>query len=151
MKITVQPGDSPEFRSLGKSLPVPPGVDVTEWATQTMRNLYPEVREVETKIIAQEPAAEKKYVHLEIHHCSPQAFVAFEGSLAIPVAREKDGNKLLFVRCDPTAAIFVNQGVWHGGPIAPGGPARFLVVLAQGTGAADTTKEPLEPPFLAEV
>ncbi|MDQ3767211.1 MAG: ureidoglycolate lyase [Actinomycetota bacterium] len=35
--------------------------------------------------------------------------------------------------------VILNQGVWHGAPLAVGGPVRAVVLLLEGTGANDTT------------
>ena len=35
--------------------------------------------------------------------------------------------------------VVLNQGVWHGAPLAIGGPACAVVLLLEGTGAIDTT------------
>jgi ureidoglycolate lyase len=41
-------------------------------------------------------------------------------------------------RVEPGQAVLLAAGVWHGAPLADGGPARAMVVLKQGTGRDDT-------------
>jgi ureidoglycolate lyase len=41
-------------------------------------------------------------------------------------------------RVQPGQALLLGAGVWHGAPLADGGPARVMVLLQQGTGRDDT-------------
>jgi ureidoglycolate lyase len=41
-------------------------------------------------------------------------------------------------RVAPGQAVLLGAGVWHGAPLAAGGPARAMVLLQQGTGRDDT-------------
>jgi ureidoglycolate hydrolase len=41
-------------------------------------------------------------------------------------------------RVQPGQAVILAAGVWHGAPLADGGPARAMVLLRKGTGSDDT-------------
>ena len=41
-------------------------------------------------------------------------------------------------RVEPDQAVLLGAGVWHGAPLADGGPARAMVLVQQGTGRDDT-------------
>lgn len=42
-------------------------------------------------------------------------------------------------RVPPGSGVAMNAGVWHGAPLADGGPARAIVLLLEGTGREDVT------------
>ena len=42
-------------------------------------------------------------------------------------------------RVTPGAGVVMDAGVWHGAPLADGGPARAIVLILEGTGRDDVT------------
>ncbi|MBO8127538.1 MAG: hypothetical protein H0Z38_09945 [Firmicutes bacterium] len=150
MKLRMVSGISPEFAPFGKVISAPRGVDLPNWAREVFRSTYPEVSELEVKTLELGQMSSKDYTRLEIHYKSPQAFVITKGKIAVPVAAERHGSKVIFVEGEANSVIFVNPGIWHGGPFALA-DASLLVLLAKGTGESDTIKQPLEEPIVAEV
>jgi ureidoglycolate hydrolase len=74
------------------------------------------------------------------------AYVAPKGDLSDDGATpERDGFRVF--RIPTGSGIAMEPGVWHGAPFALGEPSRAIVLLLQGTGAADTRIVRFEQPI----
>lgn len=84
----------------------------------------------------------------ERHMRSPEVIVPLDGDCAVyvgPPDHPQEPQRLpalgsfqvFLVRAGQ--GVILNQGVWHGAPLAVERPARAVVLLLQGTGATDTT------------
>jgi len=63
--------------------------------------------------------------------------LVYVGPAAPPDRPDPDGFRVF--RVDPGRAVILAPGVWHGAPLAVGGPARAIVLLKSGTGRDDTS------------
>jgi ureidoglycolate hydrolase len=84
----------------------------------------------------------------ERHMRSLEAIVPVAGSCLVYVAppgHPDDPARLLafesfeVFRVPPGSGVVMDAGVWHGAPLADGGPARAIVLLLKGTGREDVT------------
>jgi ureidoglycolate hydrolase len=78
----------------------------------------------------------------ERHERSPEMIVTVAGSCLVYVSpaapeREEPGAFEVF-RLGSGQGVILAPGVWHGAPLALGGPAAALVLLREGTGVEDT-------------
>lgn len=84
----------------------------------------------------------------ERHMRSPETIFPLDGDCAVYVGPPDhpdepqrlpalDGFKVFLVRAGQ--GVILDQGVWHGAPLAVEGPTRAVVLLLEGTGATDTT------------
>lgn len=78
----------------------------------------------------------------ERHARSPEMIVALAGDCLVYVAaadpgRDEPGPFAIF-RLHPGQGVILAPGVWHGAPLAAGGPAAAMVLLREGTGVEDT-------------
>jgi ureidoglycolate lyase len=77
----------------------------------------------------------------ERHERSPEMIVALAGECLVYVAaadpgREQPGGFEVF-RLRPGQGVIMSPGVWHGAPLAAGGPAAAMVLLRERTGVED--------------
>lgn len=92
--------------------------------------------------------APMKFDWAERHMRSPETILPLDGDCAVYVGLPDhsdepqrlpalDAFKVFLVRAGQ--GIILDQGVWHGAPLAVESPARAVVLLLEGTGATDTT------------
>jgi ureidoglycolate hydrolase len=77
----------------------------------------------------------------ERHRRSPEMIVALAGDCLVYVApadpgRDEPGSFEVF-RLRPGQGVILSPGVWHGAPLAAGGPAAAMVLLREGTSVED--------------
>jgi ureidoglycolate lyase len=84
----------------------------------------------------------------ERHLRSPEAIVPVAGSCLVYVAppdhpEEPDRlprfDAFRVFRVPPGTGVVMDPAVWHGAPLADGGPAKAIVLLLEGTGRDDVT------------
>jgi ureidoglycolate lyase len=94
-----------------------------------------------------EPAA-PRFDWAERHMRSVESIVPISGTCLVYVAPpehpEEPGRLPGFERFEvfrvrPGSGVVMDTAVWHGAPLAEGGPARAIVLLLEGTGAEDVT------------
>jgi ureidoglycolate lyase len=76
----------------------------------------------------------------ERHLRSEELVVPVRGELLLYAGEPSSNGPAGFraFRMRPGQAALLDKGVWHGAPLAVGGPAAALVLLLEGTGATDT-------------
>ena len=84
----------------------------------------------------------------ERHMRSLETIVPVSGSCLVYVAppehpeepdRLADFDRFEVFRVPPGTGVVMDAGVWHGAPLADGGPARAIVLILEGTGRDDVT------------
>ena len=86
----------------------------------------------------------------ERHSRSEEMVIPLDGELLVyAAAPEPEGFRIFRVR--PGQAVILGKGVWHGAPLAPGGRARAIVLLAEGAGELDTDMVQFEELGVEEV
>jgi ureidoglycolate hydrolase len=84
----------------------------------------------------------------ERHLRSPEAIVPVAGSCLVYVApaehpevpdRLPSFDAFRVFRVPPGKGVVLEPAVWHGAPLADGGPAKAIVLLMEGTGRDDVT------------
>jgi ureidoglycolate lyase len=94
----------------------------------------------------------------ERHLRTLEAIVPVEGGCLVYVAppdhlddpaRLPPFERFEVFRVPPGAGVVMDRGVWHGAPLADGGPAKAIVLILEGTGREDVTvvrfeEEPVE-------
>ena len=94
-----------------------------------------------------EPAA-PRFDWAERHLRSLESVVPISGACLLYVAppehpeepdRLPDLDRFEVFRIRPGSGVVMDPAVWHGAPLADGGPARAIVLLLEGTGATDVT------------
>lgn len=84
----------------------------------------------------------------ERHMRSPETILPLSGDCAVYVGPPDhadeprrlpafDSFKVFLIRAG--RGVILDPGVWHGAPLAVGGPGHAVVLLLEGTGATDTT------------
>jgi ureidoglycolate lyase len=79
----------------------------------------------------------------ESHARSEEMVIPVEGEVLLYAAAPEPREFHVF-RVARGQAVILDKNVWHGAPLATGGPARVLVLLGQGTGESDTDKVQFE-------
>jgi ureidoglycolate lyase len=79
----------------------------------------------------------------ERHLESEELVIAARGEVLLYAGPPDQGDepvpeRFRVFRVRPGQAALLAKGVWHGAPLAAGGPAAALVLLREGTGANDT-------------
>jgi ureidoglycolate lyase len=94
-----------------------------------------------------EPAV-PRFDWAERHMRTLEAIVPIDGSCLVYVAppehpedpgRLPPFDRFEVFRVPPGAGVVMDAGVWHGAPLAIGGPARAIVLILEGTGRDDVT------------
>jgi ureidoglycolate lyase len=92
--------------------------------------------------------AEPRFDWAERHLRSLESIVPIDGTCLVYVAppehpeepdRLPDFGRFEVFRVRPGSGVVMDPAVWHGAPLAEGGPARAIVLLLEGTGANDVT------------
>jgi ureidoglycolate lyase len=92
--------------------------------------------------------AEPRFDWAERHMRSLESIVPISGTCLVYVAppdhreepeRLPDLERFEVFRVPPGSGVVMDQAVWHGAPLAEGGPARAIVLLLAGTGSEDVT------------
>jgi ureidoglycolate lyase len=95
-----------------------------------------------------EPAPPPRFDWAERHLRSQEAIVPVSGGCLVYVApadHPDDPSRLppleefRVFRVAPGTGVVMHPAVWHGAPIADGGPAKAIVLLLEGTGRDDVT------------
>jgi ureidoglycolate hydrolase len=79
----------------------------------------------------------------ERHLRSTETIVPLDGACLIHVGPPDDApawERFAVFRVRPGEGVILNEGVWHGAPLALDRPLAALVLLRQGTGAEDVQK-----------
>jgi ureidoglycolate hydrolase len=93
-------------------------------------------------------AADPRFDWAERHMHTPEAIVPIAGSCLVYVAppdhpedpmRLPPFERFEVYRVPPGTGVVMDTGVWHGAPLADGGPARAIVLIREGTGRDDVT------------
>jgi ureidoglycolate lyase len=79
----------------------------------------------------------------ERHRESEEMVIPVAGELLL-YAAAPDPDDFRVFRLRPGQAVVLGKGVWHGAPLAAGGPASAIVLLAERTGELDTDKVSFE-------
>jgi ureidoglycolate lyase len=92
--------------------------------------------------------AEPRFDWAERHMRSLESIVPISGTCLVYVApaehpeepeRLPGFDRFEVFRVRPGAGVVMDPAVWHGAPLAEGGPARAIVLLLEGTGSDDVT------------
>jgi ureidoglycolate lyase len=92
--------------------------------------------------------ADPRFDWAERHLRSLEAIVPIAGTCLVYVAppehpeepeRLPDLERFEVFRVRPGSGVVMDRAVWHGAPLADGGPARAIVLLLEGTGREDVT------------
>jgi ureidoglycolate hydrolase len=92
--------------------------------------------------------AEPRFDWAERHMRTLEAIVPLGGSCLVYVAppdhvEEPDRlppfDRFQVFRVPPGSGVVMDRGVWHGAPLADGGPTKAMVLILEGTGREDVT------------
>jgi ureidoglycolate hydrolase len=79
----------------------------------------------------------------ESHARSEEMVIPVQGEILVYAAAPEPRDFHVF-RVARGQAVILDKNVWHGDPLATDGPARAIVLLAEGTGERDTDKVQFE-------
>ena len=95
-----------------------------------------------------EPASPARFDWAERHMRTLEAVVPVSGDVIVYVGPAEhldepewapDPSRYEAFRVASGDGVVLERGVWHGAPLADGGPARAIVLILAGTGATDVT------------
>jgi ureidoglycolate lyase len=95
-----------------------------------------------------EPAPPPRFDWAERHMRTPEAVVPLSGDVIVYVGpaehldepdRAPDLASYEAFRVTSGTGVVLERGVWHGAPLAEGGPAKAIVLILAGTGTTDVT------------
>lgn len=151
MALSIRPLTAEAFEPFGRVIERPgrerdaDGPGWSWWAETTL--LEGDGRPWGVGYLDLEPAA-PRFDWAERHMRSLEAIVPTTGGCLVYVApadHPEDPGRLppferfAVFRVPPGSGVVMDAGVWHGAPLADGGPARAIVLLLQGTPREDVT------------